>query len=283
MRSRRRLTGGFSARGRHRTWNGRRRGRRRRRDGRRGRRAGRRTRRRLRYRCRRGRRRCRRRRRRNGRRRRLCRGRRRRRRHGRRCRGRRRWTCRTGDRTGREQADRIDVALRLRRDADAEVDARDRMLRFAAPPHGADGCALVDRVALRDRDRAEVDYGDGVPVGREDRHATPVGRQRAGERHGSRRRSPNGRSLLAPDVDPSVLPGRVRVRAERERAQHCSVGGPRPGTRWAAQQEGGERRCAGHEETVHETPPSFTARATRRTKGSAAVGRRQTCASSDAR
>ena len=87
----------------------------------------------------------------------------------------------------------------------------------------------------------------------------------------------------AGDVDAAMLACRVRVGAELERAEHLTVGGPRPGCGDAAQREHHDERCAEHEESVHETPPSFSARATRESKGIDAVGRRQSGGASDER
>ena len=178
--------------------------------------------------------------------------------------GRRLGRRRLGRRTARgQQAERVDVAFVLRRDPDAEVDTRGRMLRVAARAHRPDGRAFVDHVALRGRDRPEVDERDRVAVGREDRHAASVGGERARERDGPGRGRPDGQAVAAADVDSPVLSGGVRVGAERERAQHGSVGGPRPGKRRAARHERDQPCGADHEETVHKTPPSFSARATR--------------------
>jgi hypothetical protein len=155
------------------------------------------------------------------------------------------------DRAGRQQPERVDVALLVRGPSDPEVDARDGRFRRAAQAHRPDRRPLGDRVALSHDDRPEVDERDGVAVGREDRDAAPVGRQRARERHDARRRRPDGRAVRAGDVEAAVLPARIGVRAERERAEDRAVRGPRPGCRLAAQGERERRDQANRKEPVH--------------------------------
>ena len=123
----------------------------------------------------------------------------------------------------------------------------------------------------------------GVAVGRQDRDAATVRGHGACERDRAGGRSANRAAGRAGDVDAAMLAGGVRVGAELERAEHLTVRGPRPGFSDAAQRECHDERCAEHEESVHETPPSFSARATREWKGIDAVGRRQSCGASDVR
>ena len=175
----------------------------------------------------------------------------RRRLNGRRTRRRTGRGSRRRDRTRRQQPERVGVALLVGGSSDPEVDGRDGLLRRAARADRADRAALGDRVALRDDDRPEVDERDGVPVRREDRDAAPVGRQRARERHDARRGRSDGRAVRTGDVDAAVLPTRVGVRAERERAEDRAVRGPRPGCRLAAQGEGERRDQADRKEPVH--------------------------------
>jgi hypothetical protein len=100
------------------------------------------------------------------------------------------------------------------------------MLGLTARPHRRDGGALVDRVALLDFDRPEVDERDGIPVSREDREAAPVGRERAGEAHGAGRRRADRRRVGPRDVDPAVLPRGIGVAPEREGPEDVAVRGP---------------------------------------------------------
>ena len=129
-------------------------------------------------------------------------------------------------RTRGEQPERVDVPFLLRRDAHAQVDARYRMLGLTARAHRGDRRALLDRVALRHLDRAQMNERHRVPIGREDREAPPVRRERAGEAHRAGCRGTDRRSRRARDVDAAVLPGRVRVTGQGERPEDVTVGGP---------------------------------------------------------
>jgi hypothetical protein len=106
------------------------------------------------------------------------------------------------------------------------VHGRDAVLRVAARTEGADHSSLVDHVALGHRDRLEVEERDGVAVRREDRDAAAVDRDGARERDGAGSGTADGRAGIAADVDAAMLPGRVRLRAELERAKDRPVGGP---------------------------------------------------------
>ena len=166
-----------------------------------------------------------------------------------------------------EQAERVDVALGLRRDANTEVDGGHGVLCVTARAHGPDRRPLGDRVALGDAERAEMNQRHRVPVGRQDRNAAPVGRERAGEAHRAGRRCANRGPVGPGNVDPSVLARRIGVAAERERTEHVAVGRPRPRRGGARQAERNEARRAEQEKTMHEAPPLFSARATRVEEG----------------
>ena len=178
------------------------------------------------------------------------------RRGGRRRRRRRRCPC-------REQALRIDVAVVLGRDPDAEMDARGRVFDVSARAHRPHRLPLGDSVALRDADRAEMEQRHRIAARREDRHPSAVRRYRPGERDRARRRGANRAAVAAPDVDTAVLSRGVRVRTDRKRAKHGPVGGPRPRERRPAQGERDDCDRTTHEKTMHKAPPSFPARATR--------------------
>jgi hypothetical protein len=137
------------------------------------------------------------------------------------------------------------------------------MLGRPAPPHRPDRRAFVDGRALLDADRAEVDERDGKAVRRLDGHPAAVCGERPGERHGSRGGRADRNAFRPGDVDAAVLTARVRVGAQGERTEHGAVGGPCPGPGGRAEYQRSERRHADNEESVHEAPPSFTARATR--------------------
>jgi hypothetical protein len=91
------------------------------------------------------------------------------------------------------------------------------MFDVAAGTDCADRDALGDGLALANADGPEVDERGGVAVVRLDRHRAASSRHRSGERHGAGGRRDGGRPGGGADVDATVLPGRVRVRAEDER------------------------------------------------------------------
>ena len=74
----------------------------------------------------------------------------------------------------REEPERVDVALRVGRDADAEVHVRAGMLGLAARPERPDGLALGDEGAAPHGGLTEVKERDRVPVGRPDRDRAPA-------------------------------------------------------------------------------------------------------------
>jgi hypothetical protein len=141
----------------------------------------------------------------------------------------------------RQEPERIDIALVLARDAQAEVDVRLGEIDHAARPDGADDGALGHARPALDVDRAEVHQRRRVPERGLDRDGLPAGWHRAGECHDSL----GGREHVGPtrsaEVDAAMLPGGVRVRTvEREGTQHGPVDGPGPRLR---------RRCGQNERT----------------------------------
>jgi hypothetical protein len=84
-----------------------------------------------------------------------------------------------GRRTLRQERQRVDVALRVIRSPDAEMNVRHLVLRIAGRADRADCLALGNSVAGRDHDRAQVEERDRVAVLRPDRHGPAVGRQPA--------------------------------------------------------------------------------------------------------
>jgi hypothetical protein len=172
-------------------------------------------------------------------------------RHGRRLRGR------------RQEQQRVEVALRVCRPADAQVEVRHRQLRDAARPDRGDRIALGDQAAPPDPERPEMQQRDRVAVGRLDRQRLAAGRHRPGERDGSAGRRDHRRALRSTDVDPAMLAARVRVVAKAELAQHRPVHGPHPATRARGREQG---RCGRTEqEPSHESTdllPSLQTEAT---------------------
>jgi hypothetical protein len=108
------------------------------------------------------------------------------------------------------------------------MDVRHVHLRIAGRADRADGLALGGSVAVADQDRAQMEKRDRVAVGRPDRDRAPVRRQPAGEGDPPSGRRPNGRALIAADVDARMAVLAVLRPAEVEATQHRSVRRPRP-------------------------------------------------------
>jgi hypothetical protein len=91
------------------------------------------------------------------------------------------------------------------------MDVRDVVLRHAGRPGLGHRVALVDSVAATYEERAEVRERDLVAVGGDDRESRPVRRDATGERDLAARRRSNDAGAVERDVDPPMLPARVRV------------------------------------------------------------------------
>jgi hypothetical protein len=128
-----------------------------------------------------------------------------------------------------KEPERVEVAVLVGRDANAEMDIGNRPLRVARRTDRADLRPFCDRrVALHGK-VAEVDEGHGVTVGRLDRDARTVARSGAGERDRSAVRREHPFAGLAADVDTPMLARGVRISSEAEGAEHGPGHGPRPG------------------------------------------------------
>ncbi len=141
-------------------------------------------------------------------------------------------SARGGRRARRQQRQRIDVTLRIARDAHAEVDERLGEIDVAARPHSSDDGAFPDERAPGHTDRPQVDERGGVAERCLDRNCLSAARNRAGERDHSLRRSEDRMTAGRAEIDAAVLTGGVRMGAiERERSQHWPVDGPGPRAR----------------------------------------------------
>jgi len=129
---------------------------------------------------------------------------------------------------GREQRGGIDVGVAVAA-PDAEVDVARVVLRIPGGPGGGNRRPLRDDVAAPHEQGAEMRQRGPVPVVGRDGHGQPVGRHRPGEGDLARRGCAHARCVVERDVDPSMLPARVRVVAEREGAQDRPVRRPAPG------------------------------------------------------
>jgi hypothetical protein len=119
----------------------------------------------------------------------------------------------------------------LRREADAQVDVRLLVLGLPARPDGAHAVALVDDLTADHTDRAEVEQGDRVAVGRLDRDRAAAPRHGSYEVHTACGRRTHGGAERPGDVDTAMLTRLVRVVADGKRLQHRPVHGPGPGER----------------------------------------------------
>jgi hypothetical protein len=146
-------------------------------------------------------------------------------------------------RAGGQKRHRIEVALRLGSDANAEVHVRLGHLGVAADTDRPDAGALDDRGSPCDGDGAEVRQRHRVPLGGGDRHAVPRRWDGARKGDGSRRRREHRCTWVAAHVDPTVLARGIWMRRiEKERLQDGARGRPRPGPADRHEHERGKDR-----------------------------------------
>ena len=138
----------------------------------------------------------------------------------------------------REEQQRIDVAVRILRAPNAEVDVWDVVLDLSARSDRADSRTLADRLAAPNACRTEMRQGHRVPVGRLDRHDLAADRHCAGVRDGARRRYKNGIPRSSADVDSPVLARGVWIVAEDEFLEYRTFDRPGPRSRGRHNHEG---------------------------------------------
>ena len=134
-----------------------------------------------------------------------------------------------GTGTGKERQG-IEVAVRIRRDPNAQMDVS-RSFGALAGPDGPESLALGDDRAFRDLERAQVLKRCGVAVLRLDGDRSATGRDRAGEAHDTSGRRGDDGSRGRADVDATVLARGVGVASDGEVLQHRPIDGPGPGER----------------------------------------------------
>jgi hypothetical protein len=144
---------------------------------------------------------------------------------------------------GRQECERIEIAVRLGRQPNAEVHVRLGMLRLSARADGADHVALGKRRPKAHGDRAEMHERDRVPVRSTDREREARRGHGAGEPDDARHRRPNLGAARRADVEATMLPAEVRVVFQRETAQDRPVDGPAPGRGRRCEQERAQRYC----------------------------------------
>jgi len=130
-----------------------------------------------------------------------------------------------------EQQLRIDVAVWVRGQANAEVDVGLGAFGLAARPDRANDFALCDGSPDSDCDRTQVNQGDRVAVLRADRQAAALTGNLTGERDDPGHRSAHVCPRRRADIDPSVLPASVRIVAGDEGPEHGAVDRPAPAGR----------------------------------------------------
>ena len=168
-------------------------------------------------------------------------------------------------------SERIDVAVRIGGDADAEMDvgrARDGVL---ARPDLADDVALRDRAAARDGGRAELEQRDRVAVGGQDRERAAAVGHRADEGDGAGGRRAHRRADRLADVDAAVLAGRRTGPPPRENGRRTgpSAGQAQP----AASGDDGSGRDRSNDRDGEHAPHRRTAFVTWRATASTLAGR----------
>ncbi len=145
----------------------------------------------------------------------------------------------------RQHREGVEVALRVGRHAEAQMDVRPGHLRHAARPDRPDKGAFLDDDAFEHANCAQVRERDGIAVGGLDRHGAAARGHRARKGHRPGRGREHDGVRRSAHVDPPVLTAGVRVFAERERAQHGPGSRPRPRLRRRGEREQGERAGAG--------------------------------------
>jgi hypothetical protein len=123
------------------------------------------------------------------------------------------------------------------RDPDPKMDVRRLRDAVAALADRAEGVAFADLCPLLDRCRLELQQRDRVPVAGSNRHRATALRNAPHERDRPRRRRAHVAADVGGDVDPTVLAARVRIVAERERAQQRTVDRPAPSERSRSEHE----------------------------------------------
>jgi hypothetical protein len=144
----------------------------------------------------------------------------------------------------RKEQQRVEIALRVGGLAHPQMDVRRGQLPLACGIDRPDQVAFGNDNASSDGDGPEVYERHRVSVRRLDRHRLSGDGHGAGKHHRSGGRRNDGCADRGADVDPTVLPRRVRVRViEGERRQDRAGDGPAP----AQRRSRGEKHCDARE------------------------------------
>jgi hypothetical protein len=143
--------------------------------------------------------------------------------------------------SGKKQQ-RIEVPVRIRGQANTEMDIRLGPLRLSAGADRSHDLSFVHGRADPNRDRAEVDERDRIAVLGADREAEALARQLPGETDDSA----GGRADLRPgrkaDVDTAMLTSRIGVVVGDEWSKHGPFHRPAPRGRSRSEHERGKHR-----------------------------------------
>jgi hypothetical protein len=116
----------------------------------------------------------------------------------------------------RQQRQRVEVAVLIRRDSHSEVDVRLCVLGVAARAGRPQRRSFLENRFAGDADGAQVDEGDRVAVCGLDGDRTPSARDRAGEADDARSGRAHGRTGGRGHVDAAMLATRVGILSESE-------------------------------------------------------------------
>ena len=142
----------------------------------------------------------------------------------------------------RQKRQGVDVAVRVRRVADAQVDIRLVPLGLAARADRADVVPLGDLRPDGHADRAEVDERHRPAVRSPNGQAEPLVWHSPREGDDPARGGPDVRARRRADVDPAVLAARIGIAVGHERPQHRPVDRPAPRRSPRREHQGSEQR-----------------------------------------
>ena len=157
----------------------------------------------------------------------------------------------------RQEAERIEITLRVRGRANPEIDVRRRDARVVRRADGSDDRPLAGEGAAVDADRAQVEQRHGRSEWRLNRDRLASARNGAGERDDALCRREHGRADRARDVDAAMLAGRVWMLAVEVEAAH-DLAVHRPGPRASGRNRERERTQEQDAESPHRFPPSLS-------------------------
>ena len=154
----------------------------------------------------------------------------------------------------REERQRVEVSLVVRRRPNSEMDIGLGELGISGGPNGADNLPIRHGRSARDHRGAKMRECHGVAVARHHRDDQAALRDSADEAHSARGRSAHVLARSSADVNAAMPTTRVRAgRPKVERTEHRATRGPRPrvGSR-------GNRKGDQHQGTNNRPPHQAT-------------------------